>query len=289
MPRIALATYAAYPNLPADDQVLQQALTHRGAHAPAVCWDAKVDWAAFDAVVVRSCWDYHLRHEEFLAWIARVERGGPVLHNAPAILRWNSDKRYLRDLERAGVAVVHTRWSDETPSPPRLSAVLAEEGWDEVVIKPAVSASANDTWRVPAERAGEWEARYQEMARRGPTLIQPFVSEVEREGEWSLVFIGGEFSHSMLKRPAPGDFRVQTEWGGSQEFRAAEGVVVRSARDVLRSIPGGHVPSYARVDGCVIAGRFRLMELEVLEPTLYFTERPEAAERLADLVLTGPA
>ncbi|HZH40912.1 MAG TPA: hypothetical protein VFD85_07865 [Gemmatimonadales bacterium] len=286
MPRIALATYAAYPDLPADDQILQQALEHRGARALAVRWDAELDWAAFDAVVVRSCWDYHLRHEEFLRWIDRVERAGAVLHNAPSILRWNSDKRYLRDLERARVDVVHTRWSDERPSR-SLSALLAEEGWDDVVIKPAVSASANDTWRVPAGAAGDWEARYQEMARRGPILIQPFVPEVASDGEWSLVFIGGEFSHSMLKRPAPGDFRVQTEWGGSQVATPADAGVVRVAHDLLRKIPGGQVPSYARVDGCVIAGRFRLMELEVLEPTLYFTEGPAAAERLADLVLAG--
>src|SRR5689334_3855004 len=205
MPRIALATYAAYPDLPADDQILQQALEHRGARALAVRWDAELDWAAFDAVVVRSCWDYHLRHEEFLRWIDRVERAGPVLHNAPSILRWNSDKRYLRALETAGIDVVHTRWSDETPDLP-LAAVLAEEGWNEVVIKPVISASATDTWRIPAGGAPEWEARFREMTRRGPIMIQPFVSEVSAEGEWSLVFIGGEFSHSMLKRPAPGDF-----------------------------------------------------------------------------------
>lgn len=284
MPRLALATYAAFPDLPADDQILQQALIHRGATARAVRWDAGLDWSEFDAVVVRSCWDYHLRHAEFLSWIERVERAGVRMHNAPSMLRWNSDKRYLRDLERSGVDVVHTRWSDESPAA-SLTSVLAEEGWDEAVIKPAISASANDTWRVPAGAAGDWEVRYRELTRRGPALIQPFVPEVARDGEWSLVFIGGEFTHSMLKRPAPGDFRVQTEWGGTQASVAANPAVVRVARDILSRIPGGERPSYARVDGCVVAGHFRLMELEVLEPTLYFTEMPRAAERLADLVL----
>lgn len=284
MPRIALATYAAFPELPPDDQIFQRALESRGAVAPAVLWDADVNWATFDAVVVRSCWDYHLRHGEFLSWIDRVERSGAVLHNAPSILRWNSNKRYLRDLETAGVDVVHTRWSDETPDL-SLAAVLAQEGWDEVVIKPAISASATDTWRIPPGRAAEWEERFREMARRGPILIQPFVAEVSAEGEWSLVFIGGEFSHSMLKRPAPGDFRVQTELGGSQRAVAADAALVRVARDVLSRVPGS--PSYARIDGCVVNGRFRIMEVELLEPTLYFTEGPSAAGRLADLVFAG--
>jgi glutathione synthase/RimK-type ligase-like ATP-grasp enzyme len=284
MTRIALATYAAFPDLPPDDQIFQRALEARGVSASPVLWDAAVDWSAFDAVVVRSCWDYHLRHAEFLSWIDRVERSGAVLHNAPSILRWNSDKRYLRDLETAGVDVVHTRWSDETPEL-TLAAVLAEEGWDEVVIKPAVSASATDTWRIPPGKAGDWEERFREMTRRGPIMIQPFVAEVAADGEWSLVFIGGEFSHSMLKRPAPGDFRVQAELGGSQQAVTADAALVRVAREVLSRVPGA--PSYARIDGCVVSGGFRIMEVELLEPTLYFTEGPEAAARLAALVLEG--
>ena len=284
MTRIALATYAAFPDLPPDDQIFRRALEARGASASAVLWDAAVDWSAFDAVVVRSCWDYHLRHAEFLSWIDRVERSGAMLHNAPSILRWNSDKRYLRDLETAGVDVVHTRWSDEAPGL-TLAAVLAEEGWDDVVIKPAISASATDTWRIPPGQAGDWEARFRDMARRGPIMIQPFVAEVSVDGEWSLVFIGGEFSHSMLKRPAPGDFRVQAELGGSQQAVAADAAVVGVAREVLSRVPGA--PSYARIDGCVVNGRFRIMEVELLEPTLYFTEGPAAAGRLAALVLEG--
>lgn len=284
MPRIALATYSAFPELPPDDQIFQRALERRGAQVFPLLWDARADWSTFDAVVVRSCWDYHLRHREFLQWIDRVAQAGAVLHNAPSILRWNSDKRYLRDLEHAGVDVVHTRWVDEAVQPPTLAAVLAQEGWDEVVIKPAISASATDTWRITRAQAAEWEDRFRQMTHRGAAMIQPFVAEVAREGEWSLVFIGGEFSHAMLKRPAPGDFRVQTEHGGSQQRVAPDSALIGSARSVLTCAPAD--TSYARVDGCVVGGHFRVMELELLEPTLYFTECPEAAERLAGLVLT---
>ena len=283
MPRIALATYAAFPDLPPDDQIFQRALDRRGAQTVPLLWDAQVDWSSFDVVVVRSCWDYHLRHNEFLAWIDRVERGGAILHNAPSILRWNSDKRYLRDLEQAGIDVVHTRWTDAALGPPSLASVLAEEGWHDVVIKPAISASATDTWHVPAGKSAEWEDRFRAMVRRGAVMIQPFVPEVARDGEWSLVFIGGEFSHAMLKHPAPGDFRVQTEHGGSQRRAVPDPWLVRAAQGVLSCAP--EATSYARVDGCVVDGHFRVMELELLEPTLYFTEGPAAADRLADLVL----
>lgn len=285
MPRIALATYAAFPDLPPDDQIFQRALERRGAQARPMRWDTHADWSTFDVVVVRSCWDYHLRHAEFLEWIDRVERSGAMLHNAPSILRWNSDKRYLKDLERAGVDVVHTRWSDEAAKPPTLARLLAEEGWDEVVIKPAISASATDTWRIPAGQAGAWEDRFRDMSRRGPTMIQPFLREVSEDGEWSLVFIGGAFSHAMLKRPAPGDFRVQEEHGGSQQRVVPDSALIHAAQGVLARAPGA--PSYARVDGCVVRGRFRVMELELLEPTLYFTSCPDAADKLAYLVLAG--
>jgi glutathione synthase/RimK-type ligase-like ATP-grasp enzyme len=285
MPRIALATYAAFPDLPPDDQIFQRALERRGAQVLPVLWDARTDWSTYHVVVVRSCWDYHLRHAEFLTWIGRVERAGAVLHNAPSILRWNSDKRYLRDLEQAGVDVVHTRWVGESAESPTLAAVLAEEGWDEVVIKPAVSASATDTWRIARAQVADWEDRFRGMVRRGPALIQPFVAEVTREGEWSLVFIGGEFSHAVLKRPAPGDFRVQAELGGSQRLVEPDPALIRAAAGVLSRAPGK--TSYARVDGCVVNGHFRVMELELLEPTLYFTDGPTAAESLADLVLRG--
>jgi len=285
MPRIALATYAAYPDLPPDDRIFLRALERRGVPTLPILWDAQTDWSTFDIIVVRSCWDYHLRHAEFLAWIDTVERAGALLHNAPSILRWNSDKRYLRELEQAGVDVVHTRWSDESERPPTLAKLVTEEGWDDVVIKPAISASATDTWRIPSDQVGAWEDRFRDMSRRGPVMIQPFLREVSSDGEWSLVFIGGGFSHAMIKRPAPGDFRVQEEHGGSQERVVPDPALIRAAQRVLFRAPGA--PSYARVDGCVVGDRFRIMELELLEPTLYFTACPDAAERLADLVLAG--
>src|SRR3954471_9925103 len=140
-PRIALATAARLPDLTEDDRVLQAALRERGAAAEPVVWDAPLDRGAWDAVVVRSCWDSHLRRDEFVAWAARLDAAGMPLHNPAAMLRWNTDKRYLRDLERRGVRIVPTAWVEppaEGSQVPSLAALLAERGWTSAVVKPAI-------------------------------------------------------------------------------------------------------------------------------------------------------
>lgn len=281
-PRVALATQGALPDLYADDRLLIPALAARGVHAGAAVWDdPSVDWTTFDAVVVRSCWDYHLKHDAFLAWIARLERAGLALWNSPAIVRWNAEKGYLRDLEGRGVRVVPTRWV-ERGSASLLHDVLRDAGWERAVVKPAISASAHETWRTSRDSAVHDEARFRAMVQRGRVLVQPFMEVVVSAGEWSLVFIGGEFSHAMLKRARSGDFRVQSEHGGSAVRGDPGAHVVEQARRALRAGEACVGESlYARVDGCVEDGEFVLMELELIEPLLYLAEHPEAPDRFA--------
>jgi len=163
--RVALATYAALSTLNPDDQLLLASLRTMGIASEAAVWDnPDVDWSRFDVVVVRSCWDDHLRPAAFAAWIDRVDASGARLVNPSALLRWNSDKRYLRELAVDGVNVVPTEWIERatlgTSRPPTLSAVLEDTGWGQVVIKPVVSASAHDTWRTSLERVSVDEARF---------------------------------------------------------------------------------------------------------------------------------
>jgi hypothetical protein len=214
-PRVALATQAALPDLYADDRLLIPALAARGVHAGAAVWDdPSVDWTTFDAVVVRSCWDYHLKHDAFLAWVARLEHAGVAVWNPPAVIRWNAEKGYLRQLDDRDVRIVPTRWI-ERGSAGSLHDVLHDAGWERAVVKPAISASAHETWRTSRQSATDDEARFRRMVQRGRVLVQPFMEAVVSTGEWSHVFIGGEFSHAMLKRARSGDFRVQSEHGGS--------------------------------------------------------------------------
>ena len=278
-PRIALATQAALPDLYVDDRLLVPALAARGVHASAALWsDPSVDWTTFDAVVIRSCWDYHLRHDDFLAWMVRLERAGVSLWNPPAVIRWNAEKGYLRELGERGVRIVPTQWI-ERGSTTTLHEVLRDAGWDAAVVKPAISASAHETWRTSSDAAARDEARFRALVSGGRVLVQPFMEAVVAAGEWSLVFLGGEFSHAMLKRAQAGDFRVQFEHGGSASLGDPGTHIVAQARRALHASARDSL--YARVDGCVVDGEFVLMELELIEPLLFLGEHPDAADRFA--------
>jgi hypothetical protein len=277
--RVALATYRDLPQLNEDDRLLQSALGALGIDAAPAVWDsAEERWGDYQAVLVRSCWDYHRRLDEFLAWVAVLEQAGPAVWNPVPLLRWNSHKRYLRDVAARGVPVVPTRWLGRGEQV-GLAALLAELGWNDAVVKPAVSASAFGTWRTsPATAAGD-QARLDRLISDGDVMVQPLVAAVAAPGEWSLVFLGGQFSHAVLKRPAAGDYRVQWEFGGSAVSAAPGAHLIAAAERALAAAPGE--PLYARVDGVEEGGELVLMELELIEPHLFFGWSTAAAARLA--------
>src|SRR5262245_47748925 len=238
MLRIGLATFTGVPALTADDQLLAEELRGRDACVEALVWDDPgVRWAQLDALLLRSCWDYHQQPAEFLAWMERLERERVRVCNPPALVRWNAHKSYLRDLEAAGATVLPTAWLSRA-TPADLHALLEERGWSEAVVKPAVSASAHGTWRTARARASEDQPRLDELLSQADVLVQPLAPEVARDGEWSFVFFGGEYSHSVLKRPAAGEFRVQKELGGSEGALEPPPSLLAQARAVTACIPG---------------------------------------------------
>lgn len=246
---IGLVTWRGLPELAADDRLLRDALVRRGAAVRAVAWDdPDADWRSFDAIVVRSTWDYHKRLDEFRAWLDRMD--GLPLWNPPPVLRWNTHKSYLLDLESRGIAIVPTLFV------PRGSSFI---------VKPAVSATAFRTERHETDV---------------DLLVQPFVPEIVADGELSFIFLGRRFSHAVRKRAGSGDFRVQTEFGGSAEpFSPPQDLIEQAAR-----IAGtlGEQWLYARIDCVVRDGRLLLMELEATEPSLFLDE--DSAERFADAI-----
>jgi len=280
--RIALATGARWPELPTDERLVIPALARLDVDAAPIVWDdAAAPWITFDAVVVRSCWDYHLKVEAFLAWLDRLSRLGLPVLNPPGLIRWNADKRYLLELAARGVLIVPTqvvpKGADDAGR--SLLQTLDALGADQAVVKPAVSASAHRTWRTSRASAAGDAASFGALVAAGDVLVQPFVPAVT-DGEWSVICFGGIPSHAVLKRPAPGDWRVQGELGGTAERRAAPAAVMDGAPRVLAAA-GVERAAYARVDGCEIDGVFVLMELELIEPQLYLALEPAAPSRFA--------
>jgi glutathione synthase/RimK-type ligase-like ATP-grasp enzyme len=276
---VALVTCAAHPQLSPDDRLLLPALAEAGYEPVPCLWDdAAEPWASHAAVVVRSCWDYHHRPREFHAWLDRLADLGARVFNPVPLLRWNADKRYLRDLAEAGIEVIPTAWVAERDES-SLADLAGARGWRHVVVKPSVSATAFETWRAGPEVTSDDEQRFRRLTGERPALVQPYLPDIER-GELSLVFLGGEYSHAVLKRPRPGDFRVQSDFGGTVEPVRPEEYVVAAASRVLAAAPGATL--YARVDLCLVDGRAQLMELELLEPALFFAHEAGAAARFVE-------
>lgn len=281
-PRIAIATCADYADLKVDDELLGAALRDRGAETAAVVWDREEpEWSGFDLCLVRSTWDYHEKYGEFLEWARRVE-AGTALHNPAELIVWNSDKTYLRQLGEGGVRIVPTAWV-ERGSGGDLEGILAAREWEEAVVKPVVDLGAKNLHRVRMG-AGEGQDALEAVLARHDAMVQPFLPSLEEEGETSLIYIEGGFSHAVRKRPAPGDFRVQSIWGGTVARTEPGAAQVEVAEVALAQLD--EVPLYARVD--LVAGPEGepcLIELELIEPNLYMSEHPPAAETLAEAAL----
>jgi glutathione synthase/RimK-type ligase-like ATP-grasp enzyme len=281
-PRVALVTCAAYPDLFEDDLPLARALEDLGiTPVPAIWDDPSIDWMSFDALVIRTPWDYFERAAEFRAWLdARIASGVPMC-NAGDILEWNYDKRYLRDLEAAGVQLVPT-FCIGRGEQADVGALARARGWHEIVVKPTIAGGAYRTHRFLVDDAAAYQREIDAtLADRG-VLVQPFLPEILEGGELSLLFFDGVFSHAVCKRPKPGDYRVQFQFGGTAERVEVEQALVEQARACVLAAPS--LPVYARVDGVVKDERFLLMELEVFEPLMFLAHHPEAARRFARAV-----
>ena len=281
--RIAFVTSQRLTGIHADDRPVAEALRRRGFDATAAVWDdPAVDWRRFSSVVIRTAWDYHLDEGRYAAWLRQCQAEAVNLWNPPAAVLANIDKRYLADFAAAGTEIVPIEYVERGDRRP-LQSLLERRNWLRAVVKPAVSASAYGTWRTSLATAAGDQRRFDEEVMHRSLLVQPFAEEIVTSGEWSVVFFDGEYSHAVLKKPAPGDFRVQEELGGRGEPRDPDPGLVEQARRVLSRAAGPLL--YARVDGIERDGRFVLMELEINEPFLYIASSIGAANRFADAIV----
>jgi glutathione synthase/RimK-type ligase-like ATP-grasp enzyme len=275
VPRVALATCAEVAEGDEDSPALMRALAARGVEArPAVWDDASVDWAAFDLVVVRSTWDYAERRDAFLAWAASL----PRVLNQLQVLRWNTDKHYLAEFERAGVPVVPTRFLE--PGQP------FEAPARRFVVKPAISAGSRHSASYEPDQAGEAGEHVARLHAMGRTMmVQPYLKGIDSGGETALVYLGGAYSHTVRKaallQPGqpPGDALYLEEQLEPAEPSEAERAVAEAA---LRAAPDGLL--YARVDLVQDVGTLIVLEVELTEPSLWLGYAQGAADRFADAI-----
>lgn len=289
MKKIGFITCQEFPDLHPSDELVAQELMQAGVDVVVRPWNESsseqfIEAAnEIDMIVVRSTWDYPASPAAFRQWLIALQAHENVV-NGPALMHWNFTKRYLMHLAVAGAPVPPTRFV--APARQDLANAMAELGVDEAIVKPVIGATASGLSRIcKDDPAGLTDA----TARLGQAgLVQPFIREIQTLGETSMIFIDGQFTHAVVKRPKAGDIRVQEEFGG-QTARCHPGPsTIAAAQSVLKMLP--HPPVYARIDAIIFdAGgvdeRLQLMEVEVIEPELFFTHAPEAVGRFADALL----
>ncbi len=291
---IAFATCRDLPQLANDDRPLAAALSAAGHHVEAAPWDdAGIDWNKYDSVIIRSTWNYHKHPDAFRAWIRQLDSLQKHIANPVDILEWNMDKHYLADLREADVPLPPTIFL-EKQSLPDMEGIFVSTGWQKAVIKPCISATAYNTWTSDPITAASDTKKLHAQLQTHRYMIQEFMEEVESDGEYSLIFFGQQYSHAVKKTVKKGDFRVQSEYGGSSATARPDRSIIRQATaiidktvslDKLSALDKAvHLDSsprllYARVDGVIRNDIFTLMELELVEPSLYINDHRLAVEQ----------
>lgn len=283
--RIAyLASKATLPDSPTrrDDyhehvymmDALRPAMKARGFNIHDIAWDdPDTDWSGFDLAIVGTTWDYWDRIPEFFATLQKIENATPLC-NPTELVKWNSRKTYLRELETKGAKLIPTEWI-ETANEQNVARAFDALQTDDIVIKRQIGAGAAGQHRL---KRGD---SIPEMPH--PMMAQPFLSNIQSEGEYSFIFIDGQFCHCLIKRAAAGDYRIQSLYGGVEEPVIPDARDLESAKKIISVLDD--TPLYGRVD--MIRGDdggLLLMELELIEPYLYPIEGPELGERMAEAV-----
>jgi glutathione synthase/RimK-type ligase-like ATP-grasp enzyme len=280
---VFLAVDAGTADLTPDDRILADAIVAAGYEVVPVIWGGRIAGSA--TLVIRSTWDYVEDPNRFVAWLGELEAADVAVYNPTSLLRWNLHKRYLVDLATRGVSIVPTVVVPKQHDVD-LVELLRVHDWDDAVIKPAIGATARLALHVGDCAADAAQRHLDEMVFDEDALVQQFVPSVRAAGEWSVIAIGGVVTHAVNKRAAEGDWRVHAEFGGSTERVDLGDAVTAAANRAIKAI--APTPLYARIDLVEAAsGELQVIELELIEPELFFRFAPHAATRMAQLVTLG--
>lgn len=275
--KIALVTHQNHTTALSneEDQNLLYFLRSRGLDMHYEIWDnPDVDWPSYDAVILKSTWDYHEKYDRFTQWLDQLEKTGARLFNPIQTVRWNSDKRYLKEVMADGFPVAPSLFF-EPGERPDISGLFAQLGTGKLIAKPCVSAGARGTFIINKSEAGEQQPRIHSFMDEKNYIIQPFIEEI-KQGEWSLFFFNGKYSHCVLKVPKTDDFRVQPQHGGVISSQQASADMIARADQYVQRYARGTL--YCRVDVVRYSGKLTLMELEMIEPYLFLDTAAGAME-----------
>ncbi|HEX7333441.1 MAG TPA: hypothetical protein VF290_18195 [Pyrinomonadaceae bacterium] len=278
--RIALLSIEDLSDFVADDALVVEPLRRLGHVAEFVPWQAPTQWRDYDGVVIRTTWDYQHYLDAFLSVLQEIETQSR-LANPLEIVKWNADKKtYLQDIESRGGQIIPTVWNQGNIERRQVQEWFEQFQTDELVIKPTVGANAQDAFRLkrgayPDELSTVFDKRFY--------MVQPFMRRIVEEGEFSLFYFNGEYSHTILKTPKAGDFRVQEEHGGLIQAAKPEAELLATGEKIMQYI--SPVPLYARVDFVrTDDGEFALVELELIEPSMYLREAKHAPQMFAEAI-----
>jgi hypothetical protein len=280
MKKCAFLSMDTLENFFAYDEMLFAPLLVVGWQAELVSWRKNgVDWTQYEIVIIRSTWDYQNDAKAFLQRLNEIVAAGCRLENSLKLVRWNISKDYLKDMAEQGINIVPTMWFDS------FDLAEVQQGYwqfdsQQIVLKPLVSANADHTYRLtPAQLVAD-QSVLAEVFKQRPFMLQPFLPSIVEEGEYSLFYFAGHYSHCILKRPKLGDFRVQEEHGGQLRLVEPEDEILTCARHAMASLPDEAL--YARVDLVRHQDQFALMEIELIEPSLYFNMDTQSVQRFVD-------
>ena len=280
--KIALLTCQKLPNLLESDQFLIPALAEKNIVAIPEIWDDEnVNWSEYHYLIFRNTWDYYEKEASLNAWLLKIQILGIKTLNPLPVIQQNKHKFYLRDLQNLGFDIIPTLFLDKTETL-NLSEIIPKS-WKKAVIKPAFSGGSFQTKVFDVVDIEEINIEYRQIANQKELLLQEFVPEIQTVGETSFIFFNKKFSHCVNKKPVEGDFRVQSQFGGIYTLIALKIEYIQQAQKIVNSFPEKLL--YARVDGIIINNQLQLMEVECIEPDLYFDLAPGSKEFFVDELL----
>lgn len=273
---LALLTCQRLPDLTLADQVLIPELARHNIKAKAVIWDdPTINWKDFDYLIFRNTWDYYEKEIAFNSWLDHIDTLGIKTLNTLETIKKNKHKFYLRELENEEISIIPTLFIEKTTTL-NLAALLPKH-WKKAVIKPAFSAGSYLTTVFEVADIEKINAQYQSIASQKELLLQEFIPQIQTLGETSLIFFNKKFSHAVNKMPAKNDFRVQLQFGGTYTCLEPNPELISKAQQIVNTFPDPLL--YARVDGIVVENQLLLMEIECIEPDLYFNICEGATQR----------